>query len=578
MLSWKPLCHALLFGCISLVIGCGGDPSINKPATDSQSDTFSPVAVSPVTDSLPPVSEPNTTDNTTVPSSSVTAQKDLVNVSGRVTFDRVPFKGNGLDYSNQITSPARAVTVQAVDASNGLITSTTTDADGRYQLNVAQDQAIRVRVLAEMTAPGPSDWSVVVADNTQGNALYVLEGSLVSSGAEESQTRDLHASSGWEGDGYGSARAAAPFAVLDSLYDGFALLDEAIPGTVLPPLYVYWSPKNVSIGGNASEGHIGTSYYTSNGPSIYLLGAENNDTDEYDRAVIQHEFGHYIEHQLGRSESLGGSHSQRSKLDMRVAFGEAWGNAFAGMAGDDPVYRDSMRSEQQFGFSIDVERRGFGDQGWFSEASLQAILYDLFDDKDDGLDAISLGFAPILDALTSEEYLSFDGFASIYSFADTLKQRQPQAAEAIAAMLQSFSIYGQGGYGDGERNDGDYPIALPLYHPLTVNQTVNVCSDSASQSYNGMDVRRFIRLDLPEARRYTFTAQKTSGDLRRGNPQMRLFKQGSHLQSMLSGTVGFEQGERTLEPGQYILEVYEQANVSGDSSASGLACFDVSVR
>lgn len=572
MLFGKRLYQSFLFGCTALIIGCGGSDNVNKTQPNSTVVSDGGVYQENPTGEVESSSSQST--SSALPSGSSVA------LHGRITFDRVLFgerSYRGLDYQKTQILPARAVTVQVVDTQNRVLDETMTDGDGRYRVEVAQNVSVRLRVQAEMTSPTNSVWSVTVQDNTQGNADYVLDGSLASSGVNGSQQRDLHAASGWDGEGYGQVRAAAPFAILDSLYDGYALLDQAMPGSVLPPLYIYWSPSNIAINGNKADGHIGTSYYTSSGPSIYLLGAENNDSDEYDRAVIQHEFGHYIEHQLGRTESLGGGHSQRSRLDMRVAFGEAWGNAFAGMAATDPLYRDSFGGRQELGFTIDVEKQGFHQQGWFSEASLQAIIYDLFDATDDGADTLSLGFAPILRVLTSDEYLSFEGFASIYPFADVLKKQQPAASSAVDALLRNANIYGQGGFGTQETNDGGSPIVLPLYRNMAAGQTLNLCSDSDYQDYNGMDVRRFVRFTIPTSGTYTFTARKTSGGLQRSNPQMKIFRQGQQVASMLSGTADVESGDRYLEPGQYILELYEQANVD-NSQTSGLACFDVSIH
>lgn len=575
MLYWKLLCQVFVVGTVSLSLGCGGG---------SDKASMPKATLSTVSSSTSSVAQNATNFTSSSSSSSIAlniAASDGVAINGRITFDRVPFEGRtyrGLDYNNIQTSPARGITVQALNGQNTILASDITDGDGHYTLDVAKNTHVRIRVKALLTSQGTSQWSIHVKDNTNGNAAYVLDGSLVNSGVEKVQTRDLHAPSGWVGDSYTDPRSAAPFAILDSIYDALRLVDDASPGAVLPPLTVYWSSNNIAINGNTGQGNIGTSYYTSHGPSIYLLGAANNDSDEYDRAVIQHEFGHYLEHQLGRTESLGGSHNQSSRLDMRVAFGEAWGNAFAGMASGDPIYRDSFGASQSLAFAINVERRGFGNQGWFSESTIQAILYDLFDDTDDGGDPLAFGFKPIFDALTSDDYLAFAGFASIYPFVDTLRKQQPQLQDEITAFVNGFNIYGSDGFGSGESNDGGSGVVLPLYHQLDVNDTVNLCSDSDYQDYNGMDVRRFVRLQLANSRAYTFTAVKSDGGLVQTNPQMRVFTQGSEVASMLSGARNSEQGEVYLTAGSYILEVYEEANVDGNADNSGLACFDISLR
>src|SRR5690606_27529101 len=115
-----------------------------------------------------------------------------------------------------------------------------------------------------------------------------------------------------------------------------------------PPLELRWSPKNKTAYGDASLGEIGTTYY--GGDAIYILGDENNDTDEYDRHVILHEWGHYVEMAFSRSDSIGGDHGYSDKLDMRVALSEGFANAFSAMMLDDPSYRDTSGAQQAAGF------------------------------------------------------------------------------------------------------------------------------------------------------------------------------------------------------------------------------------
>ena len=109
------------------------------------------------------------------------------------------------------------------------------------------------------------------------------------------------------------------------------------------------------------SGAIGSSFFRSirsNGTvqrEIFLLGAEDTDTEEYDRHVIAHEWGHYLEDAFSRSDSVGGPHALGDQLDMRVAFGEGWGNAFSAMVERDPVYKDTLGPAQNTGFYLDVE-------------------------------------------------------------------------------------------------------------------------------------------------------------------------------------------------------------------------------
>ena len=55
-------------------------------------------------------------------------------------------------------------------------------------------------------------------------------------------------------------------------------------------------------------------------------------TDEYDDHVVVHEWAHYFEANFSRSDSIGGDHASDNVLDIRLAFGEGFGNAYSAMA------------------------------------------------------------------------------------------------------------------------------------------------------------------------------------------------------------------------------------------------------
>lgn len=579
MKYWQYYFRVGIFTVITLCLsGCGGAPEPAQQESNSSGTTTSPLSGAEEEYQQSPTGEPDREEPKEIAPSSLPVAK--VKLGGQITYDRVMFAERyyqGLDYDNIVTLPARGVSVQLRDQNKKVLATTQTDKDGYYQFTTNANTDVQVRVLAQLYGENAAVWDIQIRDNTAGDAQYIMDGSVINSGDRPAQTRNLRAPSGWNGDNYGDDRSAGPFAILDSLYDAVQMVIGAEPNIVLPPVTVYWSQKNIAISGKTRDGHIGTSYFTSSGPSIYLLGAADNDSDEYDRAVIQHEFGHYLEYFVGRSESVGGSHNQNSRLDMRVAFGEAWGNAFAGMASGDPLYRDSLGAKQSLGFTINVEARNHRNQGWFSEASVQAILYDLFDSQKDGGDDIELGFKPILDVLTSNAYQNFAGFASIFPFMAQLELQQPDHGQAIGTLLKDFNIHGKGWYGEGETNDGGSPTVLPLYHQIELDQTINVCSDSQYQDSNGLDVRRFIRIDLPTTRSYSIRAIKTAG-LKRANPQFRIFKYGEQVDSVLNGTPDVEDALRYLSAGSYVFEVYEQSNADGNNSNGGLACFNITIE
>lgn len=509
-----------------------------------------------------------------------------VTISGRITFDRIPFKnaGSKLDPSNPVESPARQVTVEALDGStDAVLASATTDDSGNYSVSVPASRSVKIRARAEMVKTGTAPtWTFSVRNNTNSNALYVLDGDAASSGTGSS-TRNLHATSGWGTTSYTGARAAAPFAILDSVYAAKKLILEAVPSTEFPALDLFWSTTNkdvISTTGDVqlctSDGQIGTTFYTAAASNagnctssgalaagIYILGDFANgsgDTDEFDQHVIAHEFGHYVEDKFSRSDSIGGSHFPGDDLDMRVAFGEGWGNAYSGMVLNDPQYRDSYSGiSGTTGFNLETDN---GNDGWYSEFSVQEILWDLFDSVNDGADTISLGFAPIYSVLTGSQRVT-DAFTSIYTFADGLRAANPGQTAAINALLTGENIATTDIWGSAETNPGDSTTSLPIYQDLVPNQTpIYVCGVGNDSDRNKLGYRRYLRLNLSSAVALTVTATgaadpAVSGSQPAGDPDIAIYRRGE-LEQLSQQTGSSETTPQQLyAAGMHLVEIYD---------------------
>lgn len=503
---------------------------------------------------------------------------DSVIISGTVTFDWVPHGVGhaGLDYDQTARAPARGVQMELLNHSGEVLDRSATNDTGAYSLKAPTNVDVRVRARAQMQQTGTPSWDFSITDNTSGNALYVLDGELATSGRDDS-IRDLHAASGWDGWQYAEPRSAAPFAILDTVYEALQLVLAVEPSTQFPALELRWSPDNIALSGeqNLPEGHIGTSFYTTAEQSIYLLGYADNDTDEYDRSVILHEFAHYLEYQLIRTDTIGGNHSLSTKLDMRVAFSEGWSNAFAGMVDDNPLYKDSAGTRQSRGFMVSVEDNNVGNHGWYSENSVQKILYGLY--RDQGVAGENIeGFAPIYRTLISEAYQQFSGATSIYAFISQYKATTNADQQAVDALLQAEDIAGTDAYGSNETNDGGSAFALPVYSPLGVGETIEVCSDYGNGNYNGLDVRRFIRFELGNSADYQVSVARVSG-LSPSNPDFVLWHRGNRLEVADSAFADREKATRHLDADSYWLEVYESSNANRNEGSGGLACFNVSL-
>ena len=367
-------------------------------------------------------------------------------LSGKITFDSVPALAslpdrNGertarLDYSQVKQLPARGVLVEAIDDNGVAIASTQTDANGNYLLSLPVNTSVRIRASAHMqqsTNSGAS-WDFSVRDNTSSGfrtpglaaALYAIQGAQFVTGPTN-PSRDLHAASSWNGSAYTAGeRAAAPFAILDMEYAAKQKVLAADSKAVFAPMIAYWSPSNRPASGDSSRGFIETSHWETEGsrPGLYILGAEDVDTDEYDSAVIVHEWGHYFESTFSRSDSNGGSHSPGDSLDMSVAFGEAWGNALSGMVRDDPLYVDTLGPQQSLpGIVFDLSTISDGDpKAWFSEFSVQHVLYQLYKSP-------AIGFSSIYRVMTGPQKTTA-AFTSLFSFATYLRAAVSPAGQS----------------------------------------------------------------------------------------------------------------------------------------------------
>jgi hypothetical protein len=520
-----------------------------------------------------------------------------VTISGLITFDRIPLDtvlGNGLNPGATVQSPARQVTVQAIGAAGTVIAETTTDTAGNYTLSVPSNTNLFIRVRAEMIKTGAAPtWSFSVRNNTTpgaNDALYALDGNASSSGTANS-TRNLNAPSGFGVNSYTGERAAAAFAILDTVFRAKELVLTAAPNTAFPELRLFWSDDNRPVVNRLcyDEGEIGTSSYvvfppgvpddcgnTNNVDGIYILGDFANgsgDTDEFDQSVVAHEFGHYLEDRFGRSDSIGGNHGNDLPLDLRVAFGEGWGNAYSGMTLGSPIYRDSQQGVQaDFAFSMEADGQavdGFT-EGWFSEISVGEILWDLFDPANEPGDTAALGFPPLFAVMTGAQ-VNTDAVTSIYTFSTGLRAAAPGAQAALDDLLDGESIFGTDDFGAGESNTGGDPELLPIYTTIQLNTPISVCSRSPAGdvSTNKLGNRVFLRFDNNAARLVSIQvngAADGGGTTFATDPDVFVLGRGVLVTAGLSSPPGARPhttaGDETiaqfqLPAGTFIIEVYD---------------------
>jgi hypothetical protein len=389
-------------------------------------------------------------------------------LSGTLTYDSVPTGTNGLNFENTTQKPVRNVIVELIEDSGGTVVDSLSSSDtGSYSFVIPSSVTnVHLRVWAAMTTP---DYKIV--DNTNSQAEYAYVSNSVTMNIDT--VKNINMSSGWTGTNsagsYTGTRYAAPFSIIDTLYSTVKKIKDVRPAITFPPLKVNWSVNNTNVYGDRTIGQVGWKFYDPAVDEIFILGADGVDTDEYDTHILVHEWGHYFENHLSKSNSMGGSHSLGESKDIGLSFGEGWGNALSAIVLDpDPLYVDSMGLRSQGGFNINIATVSDPSKGWFSEVSVMQILYYLYDSNVRTGDNLSLGLGPIVDVLTGYQKTT-PALTSIFSFIYGLKQSLPAQAANIDTLLATKNISSvTDPYGSSETHNGGWSYNLPIHNSLTM--------------------------------------------------------------------------------------------------------------
>lgn len=538
-----------------------------------------------------------------------------VTVSGTVSYEFVPPNTgcNGLNFSATTERPVRAATVVLLDGNGAELARMPSSVTGAYEFsNVPANTNVRIRVLAESKISGAASWDIEVRDNVDtrpgapplgSRPMYSLESSVFNTG-DSDVSLNLLARSGWDlaANRYTEPRAAAPFAILDTIYTGMQFIIEVDPDLVLPPLDVFWSVNNTASAFDRDEGdnngEIGGSLYDFELDAMFVTGDENGDTDEFDAHVVGHEWTHFLDDAIFRSDSLGGTHRLGDKLDSRLAWSEGWPTALASMFLGSPSYCETGTPGTNAGFEINAEAGFFGGQGWFDEVGVVRFVYDLWDTTSEGTDFGSVGFAPIYEVMRNGQRTT-PAWANIFTFAVELRALVDVNGDALIDSQLGDEMTVQGAlldiWGTNETNDGgaaDPADVLPIYIDMVADgTTTNICSNSqfdtgAAKDGNKLSEYRYIRLSVPMLDEYNVVIESTTPtpptpdmtDNDQSDPDMLLVQNGNAVLKLLSEDENFETGVTPpLQPGTYIADLRDWRYADPDISASypPTVCFDV---
>ena len=371
-------------------------------------------------------------------------------------------------------------------ATERVLEETVTGNDGSFVFEASGGGRRKVVIVAETLNP-----RIRVEDNTDGDAVWAVDSPSFSG----STTLDLVVPSGWGGRSYTGPRLSAPFAILDAAYSA-ARAFLAVRPLSFPKLSINWSENNRPEEGENRNGQIGTSLW--DGKELYILGKEDVDTDEFDSHVIVHEWGHYFEEKVSRSDSIAGEHGTGTILDPRVAFSEGFSDALSAMVlFPNTVYTDSAgEGQQRLAVATDLEDNGQDPKpGWFSEASVGLILFDLFDSNPDWADSISLGLGPIADVMTGHQKRT-TAFTTIFSFVKGLNDASPGSIGSIDQLVvQHKMVPIRDSFGKGETHSGGSPANLPAYRVGKINGRALKLRLFGDQAENRLGQNRYISFE-----------------------------------------------------------------------------------
>jgi hypothetical protein len=424
--------------------------------------------------------------------------------------------------------------------------------------SVPTNTAFIVQVYAESTGDGAASWGLRIVDNGGRDQagdyrIYALQSQAVDAENVDAPLT-LSAESGWGLTNYTQTRSAAPFAILDSMISATLYALQGRSALSFEPIDVYWSEAN-------TLDNVGTSYFS--GTYIMILGDAGVDTDEYDESVIIHEWGHYLQTILSRDDSIGGPHGSGDLLDMRVAFSEGWANAYSGLASNRDVYSDTSGRNQGDGFTLSLETElttnEGGIKGWYSEDSIQYIVFDLFDQGESDDDALALPvsvmIASMVDFMPKQAAAtSIFGFGAGVIAADISQTRAIMALfnrEDIGSGLTTLSASGVGETNSAQDytdvtgvSDYTLPIFTILDSSLISQEICQTAATNNNQRTFGVDNKlgayRFVQFEISTAGDYNvaLTTTATPPDAA-GDPDFGIYN--------ASGLIGPDPGALTFD-------------------------------
>jgi hypothetical protein len=453
---------------------------------------------------------------------------------------------------------AREAEVELIRQSDCKVIGTAvTAADGSFSILIPQGQKAYVRAYARNNS---AEYKVVVQRNSGDSTGQNVSSSAVTM-SDGMVLADLVANLS------NPDRVGGAFNIFELILSAIDVVKAENGGLTPPLIKVYWYSGN-----NAS----GT-FFNPSGNYIQLIGGraglqDSTDTDEFDDAVILHEYGHFLVSKYSRDDNPGGYHGGED-LDPRMAYAEGLATFLSAMLRNHPDYVDTYgNADGTTGLFISEDLEDFSQslspqwyQGIGSEESIEVVLWDFYDDTSVGeaFDTFSAGVSGMWEALAG---MTVQSFTYILDFADVLAGLFPADAAAIEDILAAEQIGPFASFPPTPTDAADFfPERLDLASAVTVTGSIDstyVYANGQTNVSNGIyssDFYGFV-LTQPGMLNTTLTITGPSDGLPLGQQphdlDLRLYNSsGAIIAVSDSSSAAVENIAKSLSPGEYMLEV-----------------------
>jgi hypothetical protein len=206
-----------------------------------------------------------------------------------------------------------------------------------------------------------------------------------------------------------SRSVGGAFNIFDVIHTSVQLTGQYVTITSAPMLTVVWEVGSTN----------GTYYSSGISPQIYLYGI-TTDTDEYDDAIIAHEFGHYVADHFSVDDSPGGSHALNVEYGLTLTWSEGFAHYLSSLVRDTPQHLDTYGDVDFLSFNlenVDISTESMSGIsvpiGAANEMRVACALWDITDAiGDDPIDAKMGDFWIIF----SQDLPNYNGSVTMESF------------------------------------------------------------------------------------------------------------------------------------------------------------------